>query len=279
MQQHKYYSRAVILALIFFSCEKKINLEIKNQAIKYPVIFGIITNDVDNNLVTVTSSRNYSNKESTEIVTANLEVLNSLRNDTFTKSGANSYKLDAALTPYQEYTFNCTIGSVIHSYKALVANAVTMDSIYCMKQTDNSYNITAYFYSYDYFFSTLAQLYIGKINSVSADTTWEKYNDHYPGAGSKIDFFHPTFILPDSNGLCSNVILNNGFFSKNDVIKIELFVIDQNTANYLELLNENNNNLYDPLSVAPPFNHFAFSNKALGIIIAAMKSKAIIKIK
>ena len=80
-------------------------------------------------------------------------------------------------------------------------------------------------------------------------------------------------------GACSTVILSNGFFTKNDVLKIEVFVIDQNTANYLELLNKNNNNLYDPLSIAPPFNHFAFSNKALGIIIAAMKSKAIIKIE
>lgn len=279
MQHIKYHSLVVIFILVFLSCEKKLKLEIKDQAIKYPVIYGIITNDVDNNLVTVSSSRNYTHKESPEIVTANLEMQNSLRNDTFIKNGVNSYKLNTALTPYQEYTFNCTVNSVLHSYKALVANAVAIDSIHCVKQTNNNYNVTASFYSYDYFFSTLSQLYVGKINAGSADTIWEKYNDHYPGSSSKIDFFHPTIILPDSTGLCSNAILRNGLFSKNDVIKIEIFVIDQNTANYLELLNKNNNNLYDPLSIAPPFNHFAFSNKALGIIIAAMKSKAIFKIK
>lgn len=279
MQYSKHHSLVVIIALTFFSCEKKIKLDIKDQAVKYPVIFGIVTNDVDNNFVTVSTSENYSNSGSPENVMANLEILSSGRREAFIKSGVNSYKLNTALTPYQEYTFNCTMGSVLHSYKTLVANAVTIDSIYCIKQTDNSYNVTASFYSYDYFFSSLTQLYVGKINAGSADTTWEKYNDHYPGASSKIDFFRPNIILPDSMGACSTVILSNGFFTKNDVLKIEVFVIDQNTANYIELLNKNNNNLYDPLSIAPPFNHFAFSNKALGIIIAAMKSKAITKIE
>lgn len=268
------------------SCEKKVDIKVKEQAREYPVIFGIVSNDTTENLVTVSFTESFSGKKTGKAPIVSLKMQSffggdMLTEDAFIKTGSNSYKLNTTLVPFNTYNFVCTYNSVNYEYSTATGVPVEMDSVLCIKQPGGNYNLYASCLSYNGMLSLLVQVKTGTIVSDQSktDTIWKNYNERFPQAFPKISFTNPHILLSDTNGVYFFEVLTNCPFTDDELIKIELYSIDPQAASYLDNLKVSVSSIYDPLAISPPLNSFVFSNKALGIIVPAFKRVKIFKLE
>ncbi len=273
----KHLLKLSLFLLPLFSCDKKVKLKIKNQAREYVVVFGIVTNQATTHSITVGLSENYEAGPGGTNLDAIVKMEYPFGTYAFTNAGNGVYTSQQSLMPNMPYRFSCTYQSKLYSYEVITGGEMPIKSLSLNRQNDERYTLTARIEDFSPVNFILMQLYVGDINA-NADTVWQTYNERFTNVNPKLKFLAPFVVFADSTGHSVIDVIKNAPLKPNDLVKLEVYNIDHVTGGYLNRLTTPDNYLYDPLSLAPPLNYFAFSNEALGVVVPAMVTKKIIKV-
>lgn len=264
--------------VLLTNCTKKVDLNIKEQTKAQLVIFGLLSNDKEDNKVTLTLSENYRSKTSSGKQIADLKLISIYDTVNFTQTKDTTYVLNSILQPFSEYIIECNYNGVKHEYSAITSAPAEILNAEFVNTTNGKKSLVCNLSTYLDNLDILPEVYVGKIQPLSADTIWTKYNNYYPNSSSKIKFLTPINSTPDNDGNSKIEILKEGDFIKGDIVKTVIYCIDDFTSSNLSQIFNENNYEFNPMSIAPPKNVYYFSNEALGIVILSMKSAMISKV-
>ncbi|MES2652351.1 MAG: DUF4249 domain-containing protein [Bacteroidota bacterium] len=247
----------ILIAILFSSCEKVINLNLANTEPKI-VIESIFTNISTRHTVSISSTANFDASNAKVPVTGATVTLQEENGPTltFTEPTPGSYLSSRYRgIPGKKYTLNVTVNGKTYTAISIMPQPVPIQSL---KQAELTF-----------FNETRKSVQVNYTDPLGIPNFY--YNRLFVNTVKRSEFYIDSDRFNDGKEVKNNIFIDDPELNVGDMVRVQFLTIDENVYRYLFSITQITGNGGPPTTPANPNSNF--NNGALGYFSASTSTE------